>query len=159
MESSLDRRGFFSVFSTLLGEKKVAIPPPYMGEGATLEGCRTCEGMCVSACKEKIIRLDSAHIPYLDFGMSGCSDCQQCLEACTPDILSDPGRFIQGKARLDTRSCMGYHDTICFSCKELCPTNAIVFEGMFRPHIDVEQCSGCGYCVGVCPSGAIRISA
>lgn len=154
------RRGFFTALASVFKEESShMIRPPYASGEETFDICQTCDAMCVSMCEEKIIKRDAQGIVFLDFSRSGCSDCHKCLEACTPNVLNDPTKFIQGKAKISTMSCMSHHDTICFSCKEPCMDNAIVFEGMFRPIIIPNKCTGCGYCVSVCPSGAITLSA
>lgn len=158
--SDTTRRGFFSVISQLFKEESsTLIRPPYAAMDTTFEACKTCEAMCVGVCEEKIIKRDAQGVPFLDFSHSGCSNCHKCLEACIPNVLNNPERFIQGKARISMMSCMSYHDTICFSCKEPCLDNAIVFEGMFRPIMIPDKCTGCGYCVSVCPSAAITLTA
>jgi len=154
------RRGFFTALASVFKEESShVIRPPYAVANTTYEACKTCDAMCVGVCEEKIIQRDAQGIPFLDFSRNGCSDCHKCLEACIPNVLNDPQRFIQAKARISTMSCMSYHDTICFSCKEPCMENAIIFEGMFRPIIIPDKCTGCGYCVAVCPSAAIALSA
>lgn len=153
------RGGFFGTMSQLFKEKSTVIHPPYAVTDATFEECKTCTAACVDVCEEKIIRTDSMGIPFLDFSANGCSGCEKCMEACIPNVLNDSQRFIQAKAHISTMSCMSHHDTICFSCKEPCLENAIAFEGMFRPIIIPDKCTGCGYCVAVCPSDAIMLSA
>lgn len=154
------RGGIFGAINALLREKSVnLIRPPYAIEGETFESCHTCGGMCITACEENIIRRDEAGKIYLDFQKNGCSDCQQCMEVCTPDVLSEPTRFIQGYAKIKMQSCMSHHDTICFACKEPCLDNAIIFKGMFNPIVLQEKCTGCGYCIGICPSSAIEMIA
>lgn len=157
--SGTGRGGFLGVLSQLFKEESGVIRPPYAVADATFKECKTCAAPCVGVCEEKIIKIDAQGIPLLDFSVNGCSDCQKCLEACTPNVLNDPHRFIEAKARISTMSCMSHHDTICFSCKEPCLDNAIVFEGMFRPIIIPDKCTGCGYCIAVCPSAAIAMSA
>lgn len=153
------RGGFFGALSALFNDVKSSTRPPYALLNETFEGCKTCEAMCVTACEENIIRLDDQKIPFLDFQTTGCSDCHKCLEACIPNVLNDPNRFIQGHAKITMMNCMSHHGTICFSCKEPCLENAIVFKGMLHPIILPEKCTGCGYCIGVCPSGAIEMVA
>lgn len=150
------RGGFFGAIASLFKEDgKVLIRPPYILADATFDECHGCDGMCVSACEEKIIYRDNNGTPFLDFKISGCSDCHKCLEACEPNVLSNPEQFIKGYAKISMMSCMSHHETICFACKEPCMENAIVFKGMFNPIILPERCTGCGYCVSVCPSAAI----
>jgi ferredoxin-type protein NapF len=68
-------------------------------------------------------------------------------------------RFISGHAKIAMSSCMSHHQTVCFSCKEPCLEDAIVFSGMFNPIILGEKCTGCGYCISVCPAAAIEMVA
>lgn len=154
------RGGFFGALSALFKEEKtLLVRPPYAALNETFDACKTCEAMCVVACEEKIICIDGHKTPFLDFKTTGCSDCHKCLEVCTPNVLSDPQRFISGHAKISMTSCMSHHETICFTCKEPCLENAIVFKGMFHPIILPEKCTGCGYCIAVCPSAAIEMVA
>jgi len=155
--STSTRRGFFGALGSLFKENRGPIRPPYASIAATFNECRSCEGMCVSACEEKIIARDEKGIPFLDFNVNGCSDCQKCMEVCTPKVLSEPDRFIQGRARISSMTCMSHHDTICFACKDPCLEDAIMFQGMFNPIIIPEKCTACGYCVAVCPNAAIEV--
>ncbi len=157
--STSSRRDFFGVLGSLFKETNDVIRPPYAPITATFSECRSCEGMCVYACEEKIIHRDAKGTPFLDFKTKGCSDCHRCLEVCTPHVLSDPDRFIQGRARITSMMCMSHHETICFACKDPCLEEAIVFQGMLRPVIIPEKCTACGYCVAVCPTGAITVIA
>ena len=44
-----------------------------------------------------------------------------------------------------------------FSCKDPCVDNAIDFQGLFNPTIDLTKCTSCGFCVSVCPTDAIKL--
>jgi len=54
-------------------------------------------------------------------------------------------------------SCMSFQGCMCFSCREACPEDAILFSGLFEPVILDDCCTGCGQCIPVCPSSAISI--
>lgn len=108
-------------------------------------------------CEEEIIKFDNGKIPYLDFTVSGCSDCRKCLEACEPGVLHDSEVFIKGSIRINVVKCMSWHNVMCFSCKDPCLDNAIVFQNMFRPEIDNDACTLCGYCISRCPGDAIEV--
>lgn len=158
--STSARGGFFGALGSLLKTKEnFVVRPPYANEGETFEVCTTCDAPCVNSCDEKILHIDGARRPFLEFSSTGCSDCHQCLEACVPNVLVDSMRFISGHAKIAMSSCMSHHQTVCFSCKEPCLEDAIVFSGMFNPIILGEKCTGCGYCISVCPSGAIEMVA
>jgi len=63
---------------------------------------------------------------------------------------------INATFRIATQGCVAHHGVICFSCKEPCIDDAILFNGMFNPVIDMDRCTGCGFCVGRCPAQAIE---
>lgn len=153
----LARRNFFGLLGGLFQSPSALVRPPYALSGEDYTRCTLCEGMCVTACEEKIVFREESGKPYIDFKKSGCSNCQLCMDACIPNVLVDPSRFIVGRARINTMACMSHHETICFSCKDPCADNAIHFEGMFRPIIFKDQCTACGFCVSMCPSGAIEV--
>jgi len=43
--------------------------------------------------------------------------------------------------------CLSHNGSICFSCKEPCLDDAILFQGMFKPIIDLDKCTSCGFCL------------
>jgi len=113
----------------------------------------------VASCEEKIIVLDAAGIPTLDFSVNGCTFCEACATACEADVLSlersDGREWINARFRIQTEGCMAHHGVVCFACKEPCMEDAILFNGMFHPVIDEARCTGCGFCLGRCPTHAI----
>jgi ferredoxin-type protein NapF len=52
---------------------------------------------------------------------------------------------------------MSWNNTMCFSCKDPCLEDAIFFNAMFKPIINENKCTNCGFCVSVCPSYAILL--
>ncbi len=152
------RRGFLGALGALARGEHVRPRPPYAAD-ETLFGthCPGCDGACGTACEEAVIRFDGGKIPFLDFSDGGCTYCGACLEACGPGVLSDPDRAIRGSVRINALGCISWNGVMCFSCKEPCMEDAIRFEHMFRPVIDAEKCTVCGFCVGRCPSGAIEV--
>lgn len=158
------RRG---VLTSLFGMKKaqkiqnkLSVRPPYHQEGyAFSELCVTCqESPCVNACEENIIFLDAAHTPCLDFTKRGCTFCDACASACPSGVLDIASKKeIPVKAEIDIMACMAWHQSLCNSCLDACESRAILFLGLFRPHIEMDVCNGCGMCVGICPSNAIAI--
>ncbi len=158
--SELSRRGFFGAIGAKVTNKEIVIRPPYAKE-STLFGteCPQCSGMCGTMCEEEIIKFGDDKTPYLDFSSSGCTDCEACLEACEPGVLNDKTIFIEAKVKINATKCMSWENVMCFSCKEPCLDDAIIFEGLFRPEISAEKCTACGFCIGRCPTGAIEIVA
>lgn len=158
--SELSRRGFFGAIGSKVTNKEIAVRPPYAKENALFgTECPQCAGLCGTMCEEEIIRFGDDKIPYLDFSSSGCTDCEACLNACEPGVLNDKTIFIQAKVKINASRCMSWENVMCFSCKEPCLDDAIIFEGLFRPEISTEKCTACGFCIGRCPTGAIEIVA
>ena len=161
------RREFFRSLAQPLGAASeseatpLVIRPPYGRDESLFQSkCVTCESKaCVASCEEKIIVLDEAGVPTLDFSVNGCTWCEVCAEVCEADVLSierSEGReWINAMFRIDTEACIAHHHVICFACKEPCMEDAILFNGMFNPVIDEEHCNGCGFCLGRCPTQAI----
>ena len=159
------------VFTSLFGRKTkkiqnelCVIRPPYHQEGEDFEAqCVTCqETPCVHACEEKIIALSATQTPFLDFSKGGCTFCEACANACGKGVLSLQENvnqaFLNLDVAIDMLSCMAWHQSLCNSCLDACQEHAIRFLGLFRPQIEMQRCTGCGMCVHICPSDAIRVS-
>ena len=59
-------------------------------------------------------------------------------------------------AVLDRGSCIAWDGVICISCRLACEPQAIAFENR-RPTIIFNACTGCGDCIKLCPTQAIRL--
>ena len=163
------RRDFFNTFRKPLAQNREAPPfmvrPPYgLSESLFQSECVACESKaCVASCDEQIIVILSDGIPTLDFSKSGCTFCEECASVCEPDVLSlenlHTSEQLNATFRISTQECVAHHGVICFSCKEPCIDDAILFSGMFNPGIDMDRCTGCGFCVGRCPAQAIAYDA
>ncbi len=156
----MDRRNFLTSFSSAMKPKKeevLIVRPPYNSDDSLFEKCKECEDPpCVKACEENIIKLLDNKTPYLDFRDSGCTYCDECFETCPNEVLNDKTQKIKLKIEIDISKCMSWHSVMCFSCKDPCLDNAIDFLALFRPSIN-DNCTNCGFCVGVCPSNAISL--
>jgi ferredoxin-type protein NapF len=156
------RRDFFKSLGNSFVKKedgRAIIRPPYFLDAQLFAKCTSCDAKgCQSACDEKIIFVDKDVGCVIDFSQRGCTFCDKCAIACDMDVLKVEHKqnTITQKIVIDMIGCMSWNDTICFSCKDVCYDNAIDFFGMFRPTIN-QNCTSCGFCVGVCPSGAIKI--
>ncbi|WP_457621206.1 ferredoxin-type protein NapF [Persephonella sp.] len=176
MEKKVDRRGFLRTLpffpAAIVDEivdgsekeekkeyKPVYIRPPYFVEDADLTLCKECEGFCLTSCEENIIQRSEDGVPYIIFKNTGCTFCEKCAEECPEDVLSvEKGeKRIQVNISIDIDRCVAWKKTMCFSCKEPCLDNAIKFEGLFNPQIIPDKCTGCGFCISVCPTGAISL--
>lgn len=155
------RELFGSLVSSFKKEEKQerVIRPPYFNEIDSFDkGCLTCENECATFCEENIIFMDDVNRPFIDFSKGGCTYCDECAKNCPNDVLKvEFKKQIDLKIEIDILSCMSWHNTMCFSCQEPCYENAIEFIGMFRPTINTQTCTSCGFCVNICPSSAIKI--
>lgn len=155
MGAMTTRRGLF------LGrqaERRRVLPP-----GVTLESLTACTGCgrCVEKCPTQIIALLDER-PSLDFSGGECTFCGDCSRACPEPVF-----VVEGATRLAhvvaiDGSCLARNNVACQSCRDACPQQAIRFRprtgGPFLPEVDVDSCSGCGACIGVCPVGAIGLA-
>ncbi len=158
------RRGIFASLSSALkgekGESETPIRPPYNSDSDLFHRlCPECvDKPCAKVCEEEIIVIAEDGTPKLSFSNRGCTFCDACLEACEAGVLSDKTiDFINAKVEIDVLKCMAWHQSICSSCKDPCLEDAIAFLGLFRPEIAPDRCTGCGWCIPVCPSYAIKI--
>ena len=159
------REALFDVFRKPSNKHKETSPlvvrPPYgLNESLFQNECVACETKaCVASCDEEIIVIQNDGTPMVSFAKSGCTFCEACADACAPDVLSLEHTLSSEKLnatfRISTEGCVAHHGVICFSCKEPCIDDAILFNGMFNPVIDMELCTGCGFCLGRCPTQAI----
>jgi len=143
----------------------MVLRPPYgFTESLFQSECSTCESKaCVASCDEQIIFIQKDGTPRLDFSKSGCTFCEACASACEANVLSlentHTSEHINALFRISTEACVAHHGVICFSCKEPCIDDAILFNGLFNPVIDTDKCTGCGFCLGRCPTEAISYDA
>jgi ferredoxin-type protein NapF len=131
---------------------------PYAApEAAFLDLCTRCDA-CVSACPETVLRHGDGGYPTLRFDAGECSFCAACVDACpTPALDQVEHRAWTWRARIDD-ACLATRGIVCRSCADACGQQAIRFapqQGMSTPVVDAVNCSGCGACVGACPSSAV----
>ena len=140
-------------------ESKIDVRPPYFDDSKSfLENCTKCNGRCATICPESIIIIKDDKTPILDFDKSGCTYCDECAKACEFGVLKiEYKKNIKTKIMIDILKCLSWDKTMCFSCKEVCLEDAIVYLGLFRPEIDMDKCTSCGFCVSVCPTNAIKV--
>ena len=160
------RREFFKnlakPISDIKEEKKpLYVRPPYAKDLSLFDKeCINCENKaCAKVCDENIIVIESSGTPIINFTKSGCTFCQECAIACDRDVLSlEDGqeKIINATFIINKDMCMAHNGSICFSCKEPCLDDAILFKGMFEPIIDISRCTNCGFCLSRCPTNAIE---
>ncbi len=160
-DKKYSRSEFLSFFRDRFKRKIDIIYPPFaVDEDRFAEECPACSGRCVPVCPQQIIQRNEDGIPRLNFSVDGCTFCAECADACEPDVLvtGEPERIL-ADIHLDFSRCLAWQGTICQSCKDICPEQAIFFEGMKNPNIRKDVCTRCGFCVAACPVNCIRISA
>jgi ferredoxin-type protein NapF len=158
----MERRELFgSLFSKKKKEnEEIVVRPPYfLDKDSFYKECISCEETpCVTFCEENIIVMDKDKTPKIDFKLGGCTFCDECAKACPSEVLSlEHRKNIDVKVEIDIMKCVSWHNTMCFSCKDPCLDDAINFLAMFRPSIDTQKCTSCGFCMGYCPTDAIII--
>ena len=160
------RRGLFTALSSAVknnerrSEETPIVRPPYAPDKSAFQtSCPDCESKaCAQVCEEKIIKIREDGTPELDFSERGCTFCDACAQACETGVLSDQTlNYIDVKVEIDLLKCVAWHDVMCSSCKDPCLENAIAFLGLFRPEIDMDKCTACGWCLHVCPTEAILL--
>jgi len=152
----MDRRSFFRRVKT--SPFKSYIFPPYYEKKEDFLNCIKCkEKDCLNACNENIIQIVDEK-PVLNFEKSGCTFCDECALACKEGVLSVPFKRekINAEMIINPQKCIAWNQTICFSCQDACEEFAIIYKGMFNPVIDLEKCTGCGFCISVCPTDAVE---
>ena len=157
----MERRELFRSFVKPFKKEEVIIvrPPYFLDKDDFIQNCVLCENQeCVEVCEESIINIGSDKTPFLDFTKSGCTYCDECAMACLTDVLKiENKKYIDVKITIDMVKCVSWNNTMCFSCKDPCLDNAIDFTAMFKPTIN-DNCTSCGFCIGVCPTNAIKIN-
>ena len=161
----MQRRELFSFLSSSIkGEEKKTEPiilrPPYYSDISLFHNeCSKCEAKCATVCEEEIIKITQDKTPYLDLSKGGCTFCDECALACEMNVLQvENVKNIEADIIINQSKCMSWEGVMCFSCKDPCFEDAIEFKAMFMPTINQDKCTGCGFCIGRCPSYAIDIT-
>ncbi|TBW40461.1 ferredoxin-type protein NapF [Siculibacillus lacustris] len=154
------RRDLFRGRLTRPRRPTVPRPPTAIPEADFLAACDGCLA-CVTACPEGVVRLDADRRPVLQFVHGTCTFCDLCAAACPTGALATEGaRPWDARAEI-AGNCLAIGGVHCRSCGDACDERAVSFvprpDGRFLPIIDVDRCTGCGACVGVCPVTAVAV--
>ena len=145
--------------------QRLPIRPPWaVDEASFINLCSRCNA-CQPVCEAQLIQIGSGGFPELDFGRAGCSFCGACALACPAgalhkDVSSQAPWTLQAHL---APGCLALQGVVCRSCGEQCEVDAIRFKlhrnGVAQPQIDAGVCTGCGACIGVCPTHALKLRA
>ncbi len=155
------RELFSSLFSSKKKETELILRPPYYEDIDSFhKECINCiDTPCITFCEENIIVLNDDKTPKIDFSLGGCTYCDECAKACPTEVLKVENKsLLNVKVEIDILQCMSWNNTMCFSCKDPCLDDAIEFLGIYKPSINYNKCTSCGFCISVCPTNAIKIT-
>lgn len=133
---------------------------PYFCEYDLFESvCTKCSTKsCLNVCETNIIKLGVDGVPYIELNESGCTYCTKCASACDGGMLSSTSTNRLNCDFVINNNCLSKNGVMCFSCKDACYDNAIIFDGVFNPNIN-KNCTSCGFCISRCPIEGIDIVA
>ncbi|MBW3696097.1 ferredoxin-type protein NapF [Vibrio sp. T187] len=135
---------------------------PWIKKRSTFtDDCTRC-GKCIEVCETKIIVIGDGGFPTVDFNKDECTFCYQCADVCPEPIFSDMQETPWPAKASINDECLANKNVECRSCGDMCEPMAIQFQlragGVALPKIEIDECSGCGACVAVCPTSAILVS-
>lgn len=145
------------------GRNRPIRPPWSLAEMEFRSICNSC-GDCLEKCPTHIIEFGRGRIPVINFDKGECLFCGDCVEACPTNALQqNPDQAPWHLAAvIDDSKCLAYKNVECRICQDPCETRAIRFLALAgsasKPHLDTDQCNGCGACYAVCPANAISIN-
>lgn len=133
--------------------------PPWVRSDA-LSKCSTC-GDCATACPEDIISMSRSGYPSVDFTQTGCTFCGACAEACPEDVFGSQQEPAWDAQVSISEACLLKSGVSCQLCTDFCDAEALRFDLSIRPSgglaLQLQDCTGCGMCVGSCPTNAIAV--
>lgn len=146
-----------------IAQAKPALRPPgALREADFLATCTRCDD-CIPVCPNHIVFSDAEGYPALSFAHAACTFCGACQRACIPKALrGDPSGAKLNAVAIIGPDCVALDGVVCRVCGDACEAEAIRFPpragGTPLPVVMAERCTGCGACVGACPSKAIGVS-
>lgn len=167
-DQSISRRHFLrgEFLSSLKPEHKQLqqtdyLRPPWAINNADfVENCTRC-GDCILVCETNIIVKGEGDFPEIRFDKGECTFCQKCVLVCQQPIFRPLEEQPWAHKIEITSQCLSEKRVECRSCQDNCPTSAIRFRlqlgGVAKPILNLESCNGCGACLSVCPTKAIKI--
>lgn len=137
-----------------------AIRPPWADLAHFLQKCTAC-AQCVNHCETQIIKRGAGGYPEIDFSRGECSFCQQCVEVC-PELVFRPTTEPAWQHKVAvSAACLLEKRVECRACGDSCESRAIGFKpslgGIAQLQLNLDSCNGCGACLSICPTQAIKI--
>ena len=124
------------------------------------EQCTRC-GDCTTACPEQIIIVGDGGFPEIDFSVSECNFCKECVNHCKEDLFDLNQAQAWANKAVVSDSCLNIESVYCRSCAESCESEALAFNFInttfVSPDVVLDDCNGCGACVSSCPVKAITV--
>lgn len=159
MSVSLARRSFLRGSPGNSRSLSAECKPPWTDESFT-EACVRC-GDCIEACPENILFKGDGGFPQIRFDNEGCTFCEECVRVCDEPVFDLAREAFSWRASV-RETCLAHANIHCQSCQDACEADAIRFYPSLghvpRPQIAVDDCTGCGACVAVCPQDAIELA-
>ncbi len=134
-------------------------PPWAIAEWAFAARCDGCQA-CVRACREGVLKRGADGLVEADFRFGGCDFCGACLAACDRGALRRELRSTTRAFRFAIAigtDCLARAGEPCRTCQDFCDSFAIRFDTGGQGPVVLDNCSGCGACVGPCPVGSIKL--
>lgn len=139
-------------------------PPWAIDEPLFIEGCVRCDD-CISACPENILVRGDGGFPEVNFKLGECTFCTECVASCQKNVFQKSNLQPASAWSLDisiSSKCLSLNAIVCRTCGDNCEPQAIRFQlkvgGISEPQIALNDCTGCGGCLSVCPVDAVRIT-
>lgn len=128
-----------------------------------INACSQCN-KCLDACPENIIVKNKDGFPNVDFLNGECTFCSDCVQICPEPVFEFADNTPQNAWNLKAviaDDCFAKNAVQCQSCQDHCEVQAIEFHyvtsAIPTPAISLEDCTGCGACVSICPSSSITV--
>ncbi|KLN63682.1 MULTISPECIES: ferredoxin-type protein NapF [Vibrio] len=149
------------LFSKRLADDNTIRLPWLINSNTFTDMCTRC-GKCSEVCETNIIIKGDGGFPQVDFAQGECTFCYQCADVCPEPLFKDEiAPPWNAKASIEG-SCLAKQNVECRSCGDMCDTMAIKFRleigKVAQPKLELDECTGCGACVAVCPTSSINVS-
>lgn len=131
-------------------------PPGARPEPEFVARCTRCDE-CIRACPFGALAPDEDGRPWLhDPAGHPCYMCEgfPCIAACGPSALTFADRRLRtiGLAKVDLALCVAHAGERCTACRDACRDARAIRLVDALPVVDPQRCTGCGICLGKCPS-------